>query len=187
MSRILDGTSTRREEAGLVQIVRGLDRAHEQTADLAVVTLLENTAGQGTNLGWRFEQLAAIIAGVKQSDRLGVCIDTCHAFAAGYALGTPEEYNQTMKELDRHVGLKRIRAFHLNDSKKLFGSRVDRHEHIGQGCLGLEPFRLLLNDPRFRKIPMYLETPKEEDGEFRGVELDRANLATLRGLVDDKS
>ena len=116
---------------------------------------------------------------------MGICIDTCHAFAAGYPLGTPKEYAQTMDTLDRLVGLQRIRAFHLNDSKKSLGSRVDRHEHIGQGCMGIEPFRLLLNDKRFEKIPMYLETPKEADGEFRGLELDQMNLATLRGLVEE--
>jgi deoxyribonuclease-4 len=172
------------EAAGLAQIVRALDEVHAQTPGLKVQTLLENTAGQGSSLGWRFEHLAAIIAGVKHPQRLGVCIDTCHTFAAGYPLAPRKEYLTTMRELDRVVGLDRVRAFHLNDSKKPFGSRVDRHEHIGQGHLGLEPFRLLLNDRRFKKIPMYLETPKEADGEFRGVELDQMNLATLRGLVE---
>lgn len=172
------------EEAGLAQIVRALDEVHAQTPGLKAKALLENTAGQGSSLGHRFEHLATIIAGVKEPERIGVCIDTCHTFAAGYPLAPKKDYLATMRELDRVVGLDRVRAFHLNDSKKPLGSRVDRHEHIGKGHLGLEPFRLLLNDRRFRKIPMYLETPKEADGEFRGTELDQMNLATLRGLVE---
>ena len=171
------------EEAGLKRIIEALDETHRQTRGLQVRTLLENTAGQGTNLGWRFEHLAEILGGVKDPDRIGVCIDTCHVFAAGYPLATPKQYKATFRELDKLVGLKLIKAFHLNDSKRELGSRVDRHEHIGQGQLGLEPFRFLLNDSRFKKIPMYLETPKEADGENRGLELDAMNLATLRGLV----
>lgn len=172
------------EEAGLSQIVRALDEVHRQTPKLKVQTLLENTAGQGSSLGHRFEHLAEIIERVKDPDRVAVCIDTCHVFAAGYPLAPKKDYMATMREIDRTVGLERIRAIHLNDSKKPLGSRVDRHEHIGKGQLGLEPFRLLLNDRRFRKVPMYLETPKEADGEFLGTELDRRNLAVLRGLVE---
>jgi deoxyribonuclease-4 len=172
------------EQAGLKRIIEALDETHRQTRGLQVRTLLENTAGQGTNLGWRFEHLAEVIGGVKDPDRLGVCIDTCHVFAAGYPMATPKQYKATFRELDRIVGLKLIKAFHLNDSKRELGSRVDRHEHIGRGQLGLEPFRFLLNDARFKKIPMYLETPKEVDGENRGLELDAMNLATLRGLVE---
>ena len=171
------------EEAGLRQIVRALDEVHAQTPRLKVQTLLENTAGQGSSLGHRFEHLAAIIAGVKNPERIGVCIDTCHTFAAGYPLAPRKEFLATIRQLDQIVGLDRVRAIHLNDSKKPLGSRVDRHEHIGQGQMGLEPFRLLLNDRRFKKIPMYLETPKEENGEFQGEKLDRMNLATLRGLI----
>ena len=175
--------TTSSEAAGLARIARALDEVHAQTRGLKVKALLENTAGQGTNLGWRFEHLATILATVEDPERLGVCIDTCHTFAAGYPLGTPKEYKATLRQFDKLIGLRLIKAFHLNDSKREFGSRVDRHEHIGQGCLGLEPFRLLLNDPRFKKVPMYLETPKEAEGEHRGLELDRRNLATLRGLV----
>ncbi len=160
--------TTTSEEAGLKQIIRALDEAHAQTRGLKAQVLLENTAGQGSGLGWRFEHLATILDGVRDPERLGVCIDTCHTFAAGYPLAPKKDYLATFRELDRLVGLERIKAFHLNDSKKPFGSRVDRHEHIGKGCLGLEPFKLLLNDRRFRKIPMYLETPKEADGECRG-------------------
>ena len=176
--------TTSSEEAGLKRIAQALDEIHEKVGDLKVRTLLENTAGQGSTLGWRFEQLAAILEGVKQSERLGVCIDTCHLLAAGYPISTPKDYEATVNELDKIVGLKLVKAIHLNDSKKELGSRVDRHEHIGQGKIGLEGFRLLLNDPRFAEVPMYLETPKEdENGEPDGVKLDKMNLATLRGLV----
>ncbi len=168
------------EEEGLSRIIRAIDDAHRQTPDFQTQILLETTAGQGTNLGHRFEQLATIIDGVKESERLGVCVDTCHIFAAGYPLKSAQEYKQTMSEFDRLIGVDRIRAFHLNDSKKEFGSRVDRHEKIGEGFLGLEPFRHLLNDRRFAKVPMYMETPK---GEEEGVLLDEINLKTLRGLV----
>lgn len=142
--------------------------------------LLENTAGQGSNLGWKFEHLATIIDGVRDPERLGVCIDTCHTFAAGYPLGTEKDYKTTMKALDDTVGVKRVKAFHLNDSKRELGSRVDRHEHIGRGHLGIEPFRFLMNDSRFEAVPMYLETPK---GLEEGVELDVINLERLRGLI----
>jgi deoxyribonuclease IV len=170
------------EEEGLDQIVRALDESLERTDGQAVEIWLETTAGQGTNLGHRFEHLAYLIDNVADSSRLGVCVDSCHIFAAGYAISTAAEYRQTMDEFDRLVGIGRVRAFHLNDSKKKFGSRVDRHAHIGQGFLGLEPFRHILNDPRFADLPMYLETPKgkPEDG------FDAMNLKTLRGLVKSR-
>ena len=172
--------TTSSEAAGLARIVAALDAIHRQTAGIAAQVLLENTAGQGSNLGWQFEHLAAILAGVAEPERLGVCIDTCHTFAAGYPLIEPSEYEATIDELDRAIGLERVKAFHLNDSKTPRGSRVDRHEHIGRGTLGLEPFRHLLNDPRFANTPMYLETAKEqEDGE----EMDVVNLRTLRSLI----
>jgi deoxyribonuclease-4 len=168
------------EQTGFRQIVRALDEIHDRTRGLRVGCLLETTAGQGSSLGWRFEQLAVILEGVKQPERLGVCFDTCHVFAAGCPLGTKKDYAATMRAFDKLVGLALIKAFHLNDSRKELGSRVDRHEHIGQGKLGLEAFRLLLNDRRFRNIPMYLETPKG----FRDRDnWDAVNLATLRGLV----
>jgi deoxyribonuclease IV len=176
--------TTSSEEAGLARIVKALDEVHGQTRGLAAKTLLENTAGQGSNLGWRFEHLAAILDGVKDPERLGVCIDTCHLFAAGYPISTTKDYKATMRKLDRIVGLKLVKAVHLNDSKREFGSRVDRHEHIGQGKIGLDAFRMLLNDPRFQQTPMYLETPKEEDGYNQGLKLDAMNLATLRRLVE---
>ncbi len=153
--------------------------------------LLEHTAGQGSNLGHRFEHLATILDGVKWSARVGVCLDTCHLIAAGYDIVTEAGYRETFRELDAIVGLDRVKVFHLNDSKRPCGSRVDRHEHIGQGCLGLETFRRLLNDRRFRNSPMLLETPKDDERERRRsarapLEVDpydAMNLATLRSLI----
>jgi len=172
--------TTATEEAGLQNIVRAFDEVSDRTCDLNARCLLETTAGQGTALGWRFEQFAAILDRVKQPDRLGFCFDTCHVFAAGYPMGTRKEYRATMAAFDRLVGLGRIKAFHLNDSRRELGSRIDRHEHIGRGRLGIEPFRLLLSDPRFRDVPMYLETPKgEEDGE----DMDAVNLRVLRSCI----
>ena len=176
--------TTSSEAAGLARIVSALDEVLRQTRGLLVGVLLETTAGQGTCLGWKFEQLAEILTRAAAPERLGVCVDTCHVFAAGYPLSTEQEYKDTMKQLDQTVGLMQVRAFHLNDSKKPLGSRVDRHEHIGAGCLGLAPFRNLLNDQRFRNIPMYLETPK---GEQRGKKWDEINLAALRSLVTSRS
>ena len=171
--------TTTSEAEGLRRIVAGLDEVLGQTDDLAAGILLETTAGQGTTLGWRFEHLAEILSGVKDNGRLGVCFDTCHVFAAGYALSTQADYRATMRQFQRIVGIDRIRAFHLNDSLKERGSRVDRHAHIGCGKIGLEAFGWLLADRRFRKLPMVLETPKgTEDGE----DFDVVNLRKLRNL-----
>jgi deoxyribonuclease-4 len=149
--------------------------------------LLEHTAGQGTNLGHRFEHLAAILEHLDGSPRVGICLDTCHLLTAGYDVCTEHGYDDTFREFDRTVGLDRIAVFHLNDSKKPCGSRVDRHEHIGKGCLGLEPFRRLLNDPRFSTLPMLLETPKLETPESKRRSdvdpWDARNLRTLRKLI----
>lgn len=172
--------TTATEKEGLQNVIRGLDEMNAAVGEIRCQCLLETTAGQGSNLGWQFEQLAAMFDGVKEPDRLGVCLDTCHIYAAGYRLQELDDYERTMTEFDRVVGLSRIRAFHLNDSKRELGSRVDRHEHIGRGELGLEPFRHLLNDRRFERIPMYLETPKGQEGD---KDLDELNLRTLRGLV----
>lgn len=168
------------EAQGLRRIARALDEVHRQTRRLRVKCLLETTAGQGTSLGWRFEHLGALLDGVQDPERLGVCFDTCHVFAAGYRLETEKAYRATMRQFDRLVGLEQIRAFHLNDSVRPCGSRVDRHAHIGRGCLGRQAFGYLLADPRFQDVPMYLETPK---GEEDGVDLDRVNLAVLRELA----
>lgn len=166
-------------ETGLTNVVRHLDMVFEGVGDESqVMVLLETTAGQGTGLGSRFEELAWIIEQSKFSDRLGVCLDTCHIFAAGYDIRTPEAYTETFNKFDATIGLERLQFFHLNDSKKDLGSRVDRHEHIGKGKIGLEGFRLLMNDTRFAEHPMTLETPKEKD-----LAEDKANLAKLRALI----
>ncbi len=169
------------EEVGLKRISLGMDEAHRQTLDCTTQCLLETTAGQGTNLGWKFEHLAEILALVQNPDRLGVCFDTCHVFAAGYPMDTEKNYKATMKSLNQTVGTKLVKAFHLNDSLQPLGSRKDRHAAIGQGEMGVEPFRHLLSDRRFRKVPMYLETKKVDD---QGRDMDVVNLKTLRGLLE---
>jgi deoxyribonuclease-4 len=164
-------------EAGIALVAAALNRALDRVPP-PVRILLENTAGQGHSLGHRFDELAAILERVRQPARVDVCLDTCHAFAAGYDIRTPEGYRKTMREFDRLIGIERIAVFHVNDCKKGLGSRVDRHTHIGQGFIGLEAFRCLVNDRRFAKIPKILETPKGPD-----LKEDLMNLATLRSLV----
>jgi deoxyribonuclease-4 len=168
------------EVAGVKRVIEALNEVLDRTADSPLVVLLETTAGMGTTLGHRFEHLRDMIGGVKQSQRLGVCLDTCHVFAAGYPLGTDEEYAETVKTFDRTIGLKDLKLFHLNDSVKGLGCRVDRHAGIGRGCLGEGPFRRLVTDPRFAKLPMVLETPKEDAA---GAPMDPVNLATLRSFL----
>lgn len=168
------------EDDALQRVVKAFDVINKRTSGFQVETWIETTAGQGSTLGYRFQHLAHIINEVQDPDRFGVCVDTCHIFAAGYPLASEAEYQATFQEFDDIVGIDRIRAFHLNDSKKPLASRVDRHDHIGEGCLGLEPFRHLMNDKRFVDRPKYLETKKEErDGE----EMDAINLRTLRSLI----
>jgi deoxyribonuclease-4 len=164
----------------LKRVAEALDEAHRRCAGFKVKVLLETTAGMGTSLGHRFEHLAKILGTVTEPQRLGVCLDTCHVLAAGYALAPEREYLATLRECDRQIGLKRLRAFHVNDSLKPLGSRVDRHAHVGRGHVGLEAFRLLVNDRRFRTRPMVLETPKESP---ESDDMDAVNLAVLRGLV----
>lgn len=166
-------------EAGLERVISAFDQLFEQTPKYEGLILLETTAGQGTNLGRTFEELQIIISGSKYPDRFGVCFDTCHTFAAGYNTATPEGYADVMAQFDRLLGIDRLHCFHFNDSKKGLGSRVDRHEHIGQGTLGLEPFRFIMNDPRFMTIPKILETPKGDNDA-----MDQANLAVLRSLPE---
>ncbi|MBF0633131.1 MAG: deoxyribonuclease IV [Nitrospinae bacterium] len=166
------------EEEGLRRIVESLDWACGERPSSKVTLTIETTAGQGTGLGHRFEQIARILGDVKNSDRFGVCVDTCHIFAGGYDIATEQGYADTLREFDRLIGVKRIRLFHVNDSKTPLGSRVDRHEHIGKGKIGLDAFGFLLNDRRFFKTPMILETPKGKDGEE-----DKLNLGVLRGLM----
>ena len=164
---------------GIDQIARSLDQIHRAIPECRVVTLLETAAGQGSCLGCSFEELAGIIRLVDEKSRVGVCFDTCHVFAAGYELRSRDGYEKTIDELISAVGLENIGAFHLNDSKKGLGSRVDRHEHIGEGAIGLEAFGFLLNDGRFRGIPKVLETPKPVENES-----DIRNLTKLRGLIE---
>jgi deoxyribonuclease IV len=166
------------EAAGIKTIAKSLDEIHKACPAYKVKVTLEITAGQGSNLGYRFEQIGAMIDATKQSDRLRVCFDTEHAFAAGYDIRTKAGYERTFSEFDDAIGIERLAAFHLNDSKKEFNSRVDRHEHIGKGFIGVEAFRLLMNDKRFWGLPMCLETPKGPD-----LKEDRENLTLLRSLI----
>jgi len=166
------------EEVGLAQVAQALGEVHAATPGFRAQILLETTAGQGTNLGYRFEHLGWLLEHTPTGERLGVCLDTCHVFAAGYELRTPDGYAATMEAFDRAVGLGRLKALHLNDSKGDLGSRKDRHEHIGKGHIGLEGFRHVLNDSRLANLPGLLETPKSDD-----LHEDRENLAVLRSLV----
>jgi deoxyribonuclease-4 len=163
---------------GVDQVARSLDRIHAMLPEHNVVTLLETAAGQGSCLGCTFEELGRIIDLVDDKKRVGICVDTCHIFAAGYDIRTRGGWERTADEIEMHVGIARVGAFHLNDSKKPLGSRVDRHEHIGEGCIGVDAFRHVLTDARFRRIPKLLETPKKIEHES-----DRKNLATLRALL----
>ena len=164
-------------QAGLERVTAAFDQLFSEVPHFIGRVLIETTAGQGSNLGRTFEELAAIIGGSRFPEKFAVCFDTCHTFAAGYDTSTEDGYAETMEQFDRLIGLERLQCFHLNDSKKGLGSRVDRHEHIGQGALGLNPFRFILKDPRFEKIPKILETPKGDRDE-----MDAINLGLLRGL-----
>jgi len=165
-------------EAGLERFAENMDRAITRSKTSTVMVLIENTAGQGTNLGSTFEEISFIISESQYAERLGVCFDTSHAFAAGYDIRTRVTYEDTLSTFDQIIGLERLRFFHINDSKRPLDSRVDRHEHIGKGEIGLKGFRLLLNDPRFRQHPMVLETPKGKE-----LKEDKANLEVLRSLI----
>ena len=169
------------EETGIRRICEAFDQLIADHAAFTGRILLETTAGQGTNIGWRFEHLADIIAGSQYPDRFAICFDTCHTFAAGYDLTTQESYEKVWAEFDRVIGLDRLACFHINDSKKGLSCRVDRHDHIGQGSMGLAPFRFIMNDPRFVEIPKILETPKGDN-----EEMDEVNLKLLRGLVNTR-
>jgi deoxyribonuclease-4 len=166
------------EEEGIKLIAESLDIIHEETKGYRVKSVLETTAGQGTAIGYRFEQLRKIIDMVAEPSRMAVCMDTCHVFAAGYDISTERGYEQTFEEFDAVIGLERLVAFHVNDSKRELGSHVDRHEHIGKGKIGKTGFRLLMNDDRFRSIPKILETPKGPE-----MKEDVKNMRTLRNMV----
>ena len=172
--------TTATEEEGIASIAASIDEIYRRLPRCKAQVTLEITAGQGSCLGWKLEQLAAIIGQTKQPAKLHICVDTCHAFAAGYNLREAKGYQSFWRQFDELLGLNRLVAIHLNDSKRELGSRVDRHEHIGRGQLGAEAFRRLLRDKRFRHVPMYLETAKgTEDGES----LDVINLRVLRELA----
>ncbi|HEY3873867.1 MAG TPA: deoxyribonuclease IV [Candidatus Kapabacteria bacterium] len=166
------------EESAIVNIANALDHIHEKTPKVKTKTVLEITAGQGSAVGYTFGHLEAIIGKVKQEKRVAVCLDTCHLFAAGYDLRTEETWERTLEEFERRIGFEKLVCVHTNDSKKDFGSHVDRHEHIGKGKIGLEGFRLLMNDSRFEKIPKILETPKDEN-----MTEDYVNLGVLKNLI----
>lgn len=165
------------EEEGCRIIAKSLNDIFEKNPGFQVKLLMETTAGQGTNIGYRFEHLRNILDLLDSREKMGICVDTCHIFAAGYDIRTREGYDRTFQEFDQKIGLEWIKAFHLNDSKKDYLSRVDRHEHIGKGYLGIEAFRFLMNDCRFEKIPMVLETPKGDTDKE-----DKENLSLLRQL-----
>ncbi|MBN1218289.1 MAG: deoxyribonuclease IV [Anaerolineae bacterium] len=165
-------------EAGIARVVQGLDMVHKRLPDHRVKIALEITAGQGSALGSTFEEIAQMLTGCRQSERLAVCFDTCHALAAGYEFRTPDAYQALLVEFNRVIGLDKLKVIHFNDSEKDLGSHVDRHAHIGEGCIGLKPFGYFLNDARFEEVPFLLETPKDNDPED-----DIRNLARLRGLL----
>jgi len=169
------------EDDGIQLVAESLNIIHAQTKEYRVKSVLEATAGQGTGIGYRFEQLRAIIDLVDERERMAVCIDTCHIFAAGYDISNEAGYWRTFEEFNAIVGLDRLVAFHINDSKRELGSRVDRHEHIGKGKIGKTAFRLLMNDERFRNIPKVLETPKGPE-----MKEDVRNMRVLRGLVEKR-
>lgn len=172
------------ERSGLARVAKAIDIIHERTQGYNVKILLETTAGQGTNLGYRFEHLADIMAMTKQPERLGVCFDTCHVFAAGYDFRTKNAYRQLLKEFGSVIGLTRLRLFHINDSKKGLGSKIDRHDHPGDGHIGLRPLSFFLNDPNFADLPFLLETPKGMDA--KGLNLDIVNLNRLKIIMKRK-
>jgi len=166
------------ESEGIRRIAESLNAVHEATPGVKTLTTLETTAGQGFAVGYRFEHLRQIIDSVEQQHRMAVCMDTCHVFVAGYDIATEEGWSKTMQEFDDIIGLQRLAAVHVNDSMKAFGSRVDRHEHIGKGQIGLTGFRMLMNDPSLIRVPKILETKKSED-----LHEDVENMNLLRSLV----
>ncbi|MBU5612207.1 deoxyribonuclease IV [Geomonas azotofigens] len=167
------------EEIGIRRVCEAFDQLLAEVPQFTGKVLLENTAGQGSNLGYRFEHLKAIMTGCADSGRFGVCFDTCHAFASGYPIADRDGYRKTFDEFDALIGIDKLLAFHLNDSKKGLGCKVDRHDHIGAGTLGLEPFRFILNDPHFALVPKVIETPKGDQDE-----MDAVNLKLLRSLIE---
>lgn len=166
------------ENTGLKKIADSINILLKKASDFKLMLLLETTAGQGSHLGYKFEHLSEIIEMVDEKGKMGVCLDTCHIFAAGYDISNEYGYKKTFEDFNKIIGIDKLKVFHINDSKKELGSRVDRHEHIGKGKLGLTAFRLLLNDTRFKNVPMILETPKGKT-----MREDRRNLSVLKGLI----
>jgi deoxyribonuclease-4 len=177
---VLDDQPARDELKGLKRIVKALDRIHRELPGYRTTTCLETTVGSGTNLGYSFRHLAFLRANVREPDRVGFCVDTCHVTAAGYDMSTPERAAAVLEQFDDICGLKHLRVFHLNDSMGAVGSRVDRHAHIGHGTCGLACFRTILNHPRLRDVPMILETPKETND--KGVAWDVINVRRLKRM-----
>ena len=171
------------EPAGLARVIDGLNRSLKRCAGFRVKVLLETTAGQGTTLGWKFEHLQTLLNGVAEPERCGVCFDTCHVFAAGYDVSTEAGYADTFAHFDALIGLDKLNVFHVNDSVKGVGCRVDRHALLGKGKVGNDCFKRLAADPRFDDRPMILETPKEDDD---GREMDPVMLKLLRGYAKKK-
>jgi deoxyribonuclease-4 len=163
-------------DPGIDRIVDSLNQVISKNQK--TMLLLETTAGQGSSIGHRFEHIGSIIDKVSCKSKLGVCLDTCHIFAAGYDISRKDSFRSMLKDFDRWIGLDRLRLIHMNDSKRDCGSRVDRHEHIGKGCIGTDGFRLILNSTRLRRVPCILETPK-----FNDDEADKKNLTMLRRLI----
>jgi deoxyribonuclease-4 len=169
-------------KVGIKMIAEALNEIYEKHTKPLPMILLETTAGQGRSIGYKFEHLAAICDKVDRKEKVGICLDTAHIHAAGYDLRTPEAVKATLDEFDRVIGLDKLKAIHLNDAKQPLGSKKDRHEHIGQGEIGLEGFRAFVNDPRVAEVPMILETPKGDDDD--GKDWDAINRDVVRGLVD---
>lgn len=165
-------------EEGIRKFADSLNRVHEALPEIQTITCLETTAGQGTTLGRSFEEIAAMIDGIEAKDRVGVCLDTCHIFAAGYDIRTAVGYQKVMEDFDRIIGIEKLQVVHVNDSKMPMSSNKDRHEQIGEGEIGLEGFRALVNDARLTGLPAILETEKDPEGAY-----DRKNLELLRGLA----
>lgn len=168
------------EKEGISRITDSINEIFMETGSVNTRLLLETTAGQGSSLGHTFEQLSFILGGVKNKDRIGICLDTCHIFAAGYDIRTKNSYNQTFDTFHSIIGLKNLYLIHFNDSKKSLGSRVDRHEHIGEGLIGIKAFEYFMKDERLSHIVKIIETPKEKEGKV----WDKVNLKLLRGLCN---
>lgn len=170
------------EKEGICRIAASINEIFAENPDITTRLLLETTAGQGSSLGHTFEQLESVMDKIENRDSVGICLDTCHIFAAGYDIRTAASYRKTIDNFDKIIGFQHLFLIHLNDSRKDIGSRVDRHEHIGKGFIGLKAFELFMNDKRFKDIPKIIETPKQK----KGKDLDKENLERLRTLVKER-